>query len=260
MWDTDWASDAVVTHRFTDGDTITVTVQAEEGGYRGTASTEIVVDSRHGYVLEELETNQRATVMGYHDGSFWTADWSSPCQIFRIDPATGDTLYSIPAPSLWPVGICSDGADLYVSDFTYNRGVEICKVDPADGTMLSHFPVVYTSFPSGLAWDGEYFYHPSWYTPDHDADGLIHKYTADGTEIGTFPCPRGSVVPDAIGYDRRDLWVALNDVDTLYVVNKEDGEVLRTVALPHGIRDIEVIGDHLWLLMDIRGNMARLVP
>jgi len=259
-WDTDWSTDAVVEHRFTDNDTATITVQADEDGYRDTASTEVVLDGRHGYVLEELDTHQRATVMGYHDGSFWTADWSTPCQIFEIDPATGDTVRSIPAPSQWPNGICSDGADLWVSDFLYHRGVEICKVDPSDGTVLSSFPVEYSAFPSGLTWDGEHFYHPSWYTPDRGGDGLIHKYTPEGTEVGTIPCPRGSVVPDAIGYDGRDLWVALNGVDTLYVVDRQDGEVLRTVALPHAIRDIEVIGDHLWLLMSIQGGMARLVP
>jgi hypothetical protein len=259
-WDTEWSSESVVTHRFTDGDTVTVNVQAREGDYTGSATAEIVLDSRHGYVLEELETGQRATAMGYHDGSFWTSDWSSPCQIFRIDPATGDTLYSIPAPSLWPCGICSDGTDLYVSDFRYHRGVEICKVDATDGTVLSYFPVEYTSFPSGLTWDGEYFYHPSWYTEDRAGDGLIHKYAPDGTEVGTLPCPRGSLEPDAIGYDGRDLWVTLASVDTLYVIDRENGDVLRTVPLPYAIRDLEVIDDHLWLLMNIQGGMARLVP
>jgi hypothetical protein len=259
-WDTDWASDSVVERRFTDGDTITVTVEVREGDTAETASAQIVLDARHGYVLEELDTHQRATVMGYHDGSFWTADWSSPCQIFEIDPATGDTIRSIPAPSRWPNGICSDGTDLWVSDFRYHRGVEICKVDPADGTVLSYFPVEYSAFPSGLAWDGECFYHPSWYVPENDGDGLIHKYTADGTDVGTLPCPGGSVEPDAIGYDGQDLWVALNGVDTLYVVDKEDGEVLRTVPLPHAIRDVAIVGDHVWILRTIQGQMARLVP
>lgn len=258
-YDTDWATDAVVEHRFTDGDTITVTVQAEESGDRETASTQIILDARHGYVLEEFQMPVGAKVLGHHQGSLWAADWVMPTLLYEVDPATGDTLRSIPAPSRWPNGICSNGTNLWVSDFL-TRGCEICEVDPTDGTVLSHFPVEYSTFPSGLAWDGEYLYHPSWYSEDRDGDGLIHKYKTDGTEVSTFACPHGSLEPDGIAYDGQDLWVSVVGIDSLFVIDKEDGEVLRAVYMDGIRRDIAVIGDHVWLLHNQAGWLRQIVP
>jgi DNA-binding beta-propeller fold protein YncE len=257
-WDTGWSADAVVEHRFTDHDTVTVTVQADEHGYRDTASTAIVLDGRHGYVLEELQMPVGALVLGRHGGSLWATNWADSPRLYEVDPATADTLRSIPAPSLWPCGICSDGTNLWVSD--YSGGMRIFEIDPADGTVLSSFPATYSSFPGGLAWDGEHLYHPSWYSDRDGGDGLIHKYTSDGTEVGTIPCPAGSIEPEAIAYDGRDLWVAVSDVDTLYVIDKDDGDVLRTVAMDSYPRDIAVVGSYLWLLQGIHGWLRHVVP
>jgi hypothetical protein len=256
-WDTGWSADAVADHRFTDGDTITVTVQADESGYRATASAEIVLDSRHGFVLDALQMDVGALVLGYHDGSLWAANHGSP-RLYEVDPASGDTLRSVPSPSQWPCGICTDGVDLWVSD--YLGGMKIFKVDPTAGTVLSSFPVEYSADAAGLAWDGEYLYHPSQYSQTNGGDGLIHKYRPDGTEVGTLPTPTDSDQPEGIAYDGRDLWVSVEDVDTLYVIDRDTGDVLRSLAAEGVPRDITVIGEHVWLLYGIHGLVHRTVP
>jgi hypothetical protein len=256
-WDTGWSADSVVDHRFTDGDTVAVTVQADMEGFRDSASAEIVIDPRHGHILETFQMDVVALVLGCHEGSLWAANHGTP-RLYEVDAATGDTLHSIPAPSQWPCGICSDGENLWVSD--YLGGTKIFEVDAADGTILSSFPVEYTAEASGLAWDGEYFYHPSWYAEGRGGDGLIHKYASDGGEVATFPCPGGSVEPEGIAYDGQDLWVVVSGVDTLYVMSSEDGSVLRTVPFDGSPRDIAVFGEHVWLLTNIQGWVAQVVP
>ena len=114
--------------------------------------------------------------------------------------------------------------------------------------MVNTFPVVYSAHSGGLAWDGEVFYHGSDqnYAGDQ-GDGLIHKYSADGTDVGSIGAPRGSLHPNALAYDGLNLWVTTESSDSVYVVDAEDGAVLRPLDLGGQARLITVFEDHVWI-------------
>jgi hypothetical protein len=261
VWDTDWSGDAVVERRFVDGDTLTVTVQADEDGARDAASAAIILDSRHGHALETLPVHTTAPwVLGTDGTHLWSSDWNTK-RIYKIDPATGDTLLSHGPPNGWPNGIAYDGASFWVSD--YRDGMMMFEMDPLTWTEISTFPIQYSSFPGGLAWDGGCLYHGSQIgdADPRSADGRIHKYATDGTEIAAFDSPRGLTQPCGLAYDGEHLWVSILDRDTLYVVDPEDGTVLRAVPTPFQNHGIAVLDDHVWAVYREFGyDIRKVVP
>jgi hypothetical protein len=228
------------------------------------ARIDIPLDLDHGR-LDGTVTTPVSTIscVGYGNGYFWVSNWSGmPPYVHKIDHSTGASLDSFAAPSDWPCGIAWDGASLWICDFLSE--MSICKVDPDDGSVLSSFPVAYSYYPGGLAWDGEYLYHGSYHVGSlgrdgRDGDGLIHKYMSDGTHVGSFGCPRGSVVPHGIAFDGENLWVAVADADTLYVVDRDDGEVLRTVPVSSGTGHLAVDDSHIWIARGTN-DLERIVP
>lgn len=258
-WDTGWTSDPTATHRFDQAETVTVAVQVENDGRMDVARTNITLDMEHGSVAGTMTTPvAHVLCLGYGDDRLWVSNWDGwPPDICEVDPATGSEVYTFSAPSNWPGGIAWDGTSLWVLDFS--GGAKLFEMDPDDGTENSNFPVVYSYYPGGLAWDGDYFYVGSYQASRDNGDGRIHKYTHDGTHVGSFASPRGSVVPYGIAFDGEDLWVAIADADTLYVVDRDDGAVLRTVAVPTGTGRLAVDGTHL-LLARGSGELQRIVP
>ncbi|MBI5527277.1 MAG: hypothetical protein HY897_13160 [Deltaproteobacteria bacterium] len=85
--------------------------------------------------------------------NLWNID-TYDVKIYKLDPATGSVLGSIPAPAGGSCGIAWDGACLWVSDASTN-GL-IYHIDPKDGTVIRSFdaPGGDGHQSTGLAWDG----------------------------------------------------------------------------------------------------------
>ena len=70
-----------------------------------------------------------------------------------------------------------------------------------------------------------------------------------------------STRPNGLSYDGQYLWVGIADVDTLYVVDKDDGAVVRTVPLEQWTADHAVAGPHVWIMEGHVGyRFKRIVP
>jgi glutamine cyclotransferase len=264
VWDTDWSSESVVVHRFVSGDTLTTRVQVRDGSTIDGATAVIDLDDRHGTVVE------RITLPGWViardltcDGeNMWVTSWSHPT--LKLDLASGDSLGTIPGNSAWTGGIAWDGE--YVWTAGWQGASKLFKQDPVDGTVLGSFPVVYSGHSGGLDWNGEVFFYGS-STTDTQGDGLVHVYTAQGANLYSFACPRGSTHPRGLAYDGRDLWVTTSDADTLYVVDANDGTVLRAMPFPEPSEEpmgqgLVVVGDYVWMIAGtgMPGDIIRMVP
>lgn len=93
------------------------------------------------------------------------------------------------------------------------------------------------------------------------SDGLVHKYLPDGTEIGSFSAPHDNEHPRGLAFDGEHLWLVVAHVETLYVVDHEDGSILRTVPLPGLSGDITIMDDHVWATYDEDPyQLAKVVP
>jgi hypothetical protein len=260
-WDTDWVASAVVTHRYSSHggsqiDTIEVLLEARSGATTDSATGEVIIDARHGLVLETLPVHvSNPSALGSDDAYLWLADWGVPGtrRLYKVDPASGDTLYSILSPDEWPCGVVWDGACICV---TGNRALR--KLAPVTGDLLGDFSVVYSEDPGGLAWDGEIFYHGS-AGDESGADGRIHRYSADGEHLSSFVPPHGSIEIEGLAFDGKDLWVTLASDDTLYVLDPDSGNVLRAVHVSGQSGDVAVLGDLVWTHLGDEA-LARVVP
>jgi hypothetical protein len=265
VWDTGWSSDVTASHRFDGPDTVTVAVEAESGGVSDVARIDIPLDLDHGH-LDGTVTTPVATISAvcYANGYFWASNWTGwPSQVYKLDHSTGAQLASFDGPSNWPNGIAWDGTSLWISDFS--GGMRLFEIDPDDGSILSSFPIVYSYHAGGLTWDGQYFYVGSHHTGLAEAegrdngDGLIHKYTSSGTHVGSFACPHGSVTPCGLAFDGENLWLTVEDADSLYAVDRDNGLVLRSVPAPNGTGHLAVDDSYLWVA-PWSSSLDRIVP
>lgn len=259
-WDTGWSGTAVATHRYslyggTGIDTLEVSLETRSGSVTDTTFREIVIDARHGHILETLVPEAPGMISFGNDGThLWLADWGAPGtgRIYKVDPTTGDSLYSLPSPDHWPCGVTWDGAGLWVSGY-----LEVRKIDPVTGDILDSFSVIYSKRAGGLAWDGQAFYHSS-SGNINGADGRIHKYAADGTDLGAFDSPHGDPNLRGLAFDGANLWVTVVNSDSLYVLDSDDGTILRAVYVQSLSGDVTVLGDYVWCRAG--GPLAKIVP
>ncbi len=255
-WDTDWSSESVMTRRFASGDTIVTVVEVREGTKSDNVSVSFTLDTRHGEILSTLAFPDGYVPYGLtSDGTdFWFTGWLE--DIYKMDAATGAVVDSIDGLTNWTGSLAWDGTHLWVKD-----GSILYERDPETGATLSSFLAVYSGICGGVAWDGEEFYVGSDQT-GRDGDGLIHTYTPDGTETGSFPSPRGSVDPRDLAFDGASLWVTILGPDTLYIVNPDDGTVQRTVGVPDLGWFATIKDGYVWAVTwpGLDGVLAKIVP
>lgn len=259
-WDTDWSSEATITRRFAEGGTLSVYVQVSDGTDTGTTFASVVVDGRHGYMeyIFDFPPSALPYDLAYDGAHVWVTNWS--WATYKLDAVTGDSLGTIPGNSGWTGGITWDGA--YLWTVGYAGGTKLFKQDPEDGSIEGSFNAIYSAHSSGLDWDadGGVFYYGS-SVGTSGGDGAIHVYTPDGTHVSSFPSPRGSDDPRGVAFDGVNAWVVIDGSDSLYVVDPSDGDVLRVIDTPGRSAGIEIVDDHvLVILSGSPARLARVVP
>jgi hypothetical protein len=265
-WDTGWSSTATATHRYssqTDGqvDTVEVALEAKSGSTTEADTVEVTIDARHGFVLSTFPLYlTQATAVAADSAELWVSDWGSPGsgRLYRYQAATGDTIYSIPSPDIWPSGLAWDGTNVCVAGH-----LQLRKLDPTNGDVVSSFPIIYSNgqWGGGLAWDGTIFYLSSIAHSGMGGDDLIHKYSATGTELGTLNVPVVGRKPRGLAFDGVHLWCTVSDEDTLFVLDPVTGAVQRAVYMDTQDGDIAVLNGFIWSICDVGpGSVAKVVP
>ncbi|MBD3366745.1 MAG: PQQ-binding-like beta-propeller repeat protein [Candidatus Eisenbacteria bacterium] len=157
----------------------------------------------------------------------------------------------------WTGSLAWDGDNLWVSENSY-----LHERDPETGAQLSYFPTAYSAQTGGVAWDGEVFYYGSdMNNAGTQGDGLIHVYMPDGTETGTLTTPGGSDSPSGLAYDGENLWVTIDEGDTLYCVHPGNGSVNWTVPYSETHGDLTVRDGYLWIVTyGAPPELTKIVP
>jgi hypothetical protein len=260
-WDTDWLSASSVRHRYADGDTFRVVMEAKVGEASGRDTVEVTLDNEHGALRESFPIPPEHPRGVAFDGSaFWIADWGAPGthSLYKVAAGTGAPLDTLPAPRTWPGGLVWDGSALWVADAL--DGPHLFRIDPVSGEILERFPVVYSASGGGLAWTGESFFFGS--EPNGDeGDGDIHHYARDGSHLGSFRSPRGSTEPAGLAYDGVNLLVTIQGSDSLYAVSPVDGGTRWVNHMGRGIGFFTLVDGYIWMVYRDGGlRLGRVVP
>ena len=131
------------------------------------------------------------------DGSsVWVADISTTV-LYEIDPSDGSVRSQVDHPGGNPLGLTSDGTNLFVGDITVdgNRGSssdQVFEITTAGATVNSWAtPDSPDSAPSGLAYDGTT--GNLWLADDISTSNTVYELNAaDGSVISSFAYPGGT--------------------------------------------------------------------
>jgi len=175
-----------------------------------------------------------------NDGaSLYMTDWTAGSidnYIYKVNPGTGAIEGQIPGPSDWPGGIAFDGTYFWITD--YLSGMVIFKVDQL-GNVIASYPIAYSLYWAGVAWDGQYVYFGN-------TAGTIYKLDpTTGAVIGNYPVPSGQIS----GLCYYDGFFYYSDSDN-YMIHKMDTNFTIVESspayLPNWLADVTVLNGYLW--------------
>jgi hypothetical protein len=167
-----------------------------DGGYSKDIDFVEHIGWKPGLLIDEFEAAGGTTPYGLaFDGTYlWATDYHESV-IYKLDQS-GAVIAQIPTPNndTMCTGIDYDCVNsvLWVHDKTTKR---IYKLDPSDGAILGDFATPASSYPTGLAFDGEHLW-----AADREAY-KIYKLTTSGSVITSFTVP----VSPAPSYGPRGL-------------------------------------------------------
>ncbi len=208
------------------------------------------------------------------DGKFiWISCAGNTDKIFKLD-ASDDTFYVVNSFDAPPGkrgtvrDIAWDGGNLWVlnsGSTTYSVPATLYKVNPADGTILSEYPVPYSE-PRGITFvPASYNVYGSGleaglYLTETGRDQIIFfRYDRPYFDtLFTSPTPpRGEFTrfPDGITFDGTNFWIVnSSDVsDMIYKVNYL-GRVLDRFDLPY-----TSLGPMVWSSVDVRAGIPPVI-
>jgi hypothetical protein len=86
--------------------------------------------------------------------NYYASDYSNGIAkyIYKINSRSYQITDSLPEPDWWTSGLAWDGSNIWLRD-CYQSAYSLIKFSPS-GTILNYFPVGYSTFPTGIAWDG----------------------------------------------------------------------------------------------------------
>jgi DNA-binding beta-propeller fold protein YncE len=121
-----------------------------------------------------------------YDGTYlWSNNFQTKT-LDKINPANGELVSTLPAPSDASVGIAWDGQYFWTNDYAQHL---IFKQDPANGDILGSFSVLNTN-TRGMEWDGQYLWTVSW------AAQTIYQIDVGPLAVGEHPHSILSVYPN----------------------------------------------------------------
>ena len=165
-------------------------------------------------------THRNPQGLAFDGRHLWVADRLTD-MFYKIDPADGRVIDSLPTPGYMVRGIAWDGTRLWCVDAEESR---IYAVNPT--TRVAEFTIYCpASNPEGLAWDGRYLWIAD------DAYDEIHQISPDdGTTIVAIKAPTAN--PVGLAYDGAYLWVSDRMKDEIYMVHPKSGDVIVTFKAP----------------------------
>lgn len=189
-------------------------------------------------------------------------------QLFLVNPTEPiaqlvDGPFDVHAHTQSPVGITTDGAQVYVGDVSAVTGADIDVYD-LDGGYLRSFSVAsQTGFPEGVA------FNPitrHLYVVDGQGGNKVSEFTLDGSFVQNFPLNGSS--QDGMAFDRQrcSYWVYDGGPSGTNTVRHYDLDFVEMETFPgpafadwgHG-DGLAVSGDRLYITTMVGGAVATVV-
>ncbi len=174
--------------------------------------------------------------------------------------------FAFRTPGKNPNGLQATGEGLWILDQGTNRAA---LVRYADGSVVREFATA-TDRGSGITFDGEALWIASTYDRrlvrvDAQTGRTLKQFDSPGSGVvkwgprGTNPRPTGA---HGLEWRAGRLWVAVPPAVAIFVVNPEDGSVLRSFAAP-GIRPHGIAWDpdgSLWCAESLSRSFFKMNP
>jgi len=153
-------------------------------------------------------------------------------------------------PGTHPAGLEFDGRHLWLAD---HMGLEIVRIDPADGRVMSTLPAPGFA-PRGLAWDGELLW-----CSDAEA-GWIYGIDVK-TGVSRRILESNAKKPGALAFDGSFLWLVDHGSRRILKINRRDGMMHENIPVPaDSLRGLSHDGAYLWTCDPDENLLYRLDP
>ncbi len=184
------------------------------------------INPANGSVLTQFTAPDQWTKDLAFDGAYLWASGNYQCNIYKIDTLDGTVVGSYSSPSLNPLGLTYDGAYLWHASNpgTNTEPTQIYKIDPANGQVI-------TSFPLPFQWaDGLAFMDGNLLVSDSEL-GIIYEIDPNtGQIVNAYGSPREN--PLGLAFDHTSIWNVDEMSDFVYWYRTEGAPVACVINQP----------------------------
>ena len=178
------------------------------------------------------------------DGSYVWATLEAGNEVFKIDASTGVVVATITGID-YPVGISSDGANVWVASYGSGAGdTTVTEINAASAAIENTITV--GMGPYSIFSDGTHVWVANRGNTASPGDTISVIDAATGLVTNTITVGNQ---PSSVVSDGTDLWVANYGDDTLSEINISSQTVINTFSLPSGggLYSITATGSHVWV-------------
>jgi hypothetical protein len=178
--------------------------------------------------------------------------------LYKVSPVTGATLKTIPTSICKTYGLEFANGNLWVAD---NGNHIIQQVDTANGNVITSFSSASecsTSYPTGLAWDGQNLWQNDPNSGTTTAYDTTYKTTATGQLIQSY-FGIGTYIT-GLAWDGKFLWLSDNGSVVLYKIDVSTFTIIDIVSAPGGKypNGLAYDGQHLWVSNNASDSIYQL--
>lgn len=184
--------------------------------------------------------------LAFDGENLWLSGYNN-IVLYKLSPITGAVLKTIPTLIQHAYGLEFANGYLFVTDCI---GKLIHKVDTANGAVIASFPtpsVFGSSYPTGLAWDGQNFWQNDPMSSTYNINDSTFNITSAGQLLqgnhsyGTY-C-------SGLAWDGQYLWSNDNGSLQIFKIDVSTFTVVNTITVPGGQypNGLTYDGQYLWL-------------
>lgn len=171
------------------------------GGYKSYPSFNLYkIDLATLSVIDSIPVTNNVHGLEWADGYFWSSSNGSE-SIYKVDPATGNNVFTSIEMGAWIEGIGYDGQYFWCGSNNENT---IYQYDVDMNTIENQYEV--NCWPSGIAYINGYLYVC--------ANGVLNKCTIDPFQsVGAYDVAKGEI--SGVAFDGNDFWISAYYNNTL---------------------------------------------
>jgi len=157
-----------------------------------------------------------------------------------------------------PYGLEFVNGYLWIAD-TDNK--MIYKIDTITGNTITFFPtpaIHVTSYPTGLAWDGQYLWHNDAMQTGSNPNDSTYQINTIGQILQSHHA--FGTYATGLAFDGQYLWSSNNVTQEIYKINISSFTVIDTINAPGGLapNGLAFDGQYLWVANNVSDSLYQL--